>query len=95
MDEWIDFIWIFKGDGASPFPAAVFSTKEKAVKWIEKSGVSGVLMKYPLNVSLYEWAIKAGFFTPKNEMHESGEFIQSFTCASIVDFRFENGVEII
>ncbi|NDV66711.1 hypothetical protein [Bacteroides sp. 224] len=86
-------IWIFKGEGASPFPSGVFSEKEKADNWIKNNKLSGVLIEYPLDISLYEWAISSGLFTPKNELQETPKFIQNFTCASTNHFHYIDGVE--
>jgi hypothetical protein len=49
----MDEIWVFNGGGQ--FPAAVFSSREKAEVWIAERVLSGVLTKYPVDVPVYDW----------------------------------------
>ena len=60
------YMWVVQGSRAS-FPSAIFSTKEKAVQWIEKYKISGMLSKYPIDISIYDWTIMKGFFKPKRD----------------------------
>lgn len=57
VDAATTFIWVFNGDGETrSFPGGVFSTFEKAVKWIAEYRLSGVLTAYPLDEGAYDWA---------------------------------------
>jgi hypothetical protein len=86
----IEYVYIFNGN-SSIFPAGVFQNKELAISWIKDNLLSGVLNQYPLNVSLYDWAIAENLFTIKNENQKKPGFIEKFTCASIEHWHFENG----
>ena len=88
----LDSVWVFNGTGAR-LPSAVFSSKEVASRWIEQHGLSGLLTSYPLDESMYDWAVRTGNFTPKRETHASAAFIQSFTSAARDHVHFENGKE--
>ena len=52
-------IWVFVADGAS-LPSAVFDEEGLDREWIGQHALSGVLTQYPLNVSVYDWAIENG-----------------------------------
>lgn len=86
----IKSIWIFNGAN-SRFASGVFEEINEAEKWIEKYSLTGVLTKYPTNMSVYDWATENGFFTPKKEEHTSAEFIGKFSSASQDHFHYENG----
>lgn len=45
------YMWVVQGSRAS-FPSAIFSSKEKSVQWIEKYKISGMLSKYPIDISI-------------------------------------------
>ena len=59
----IPTVWVFNGSKAR-FASAIFSSKQLAIDWITKNRLSGVLTRYPLDVSAYEWAVARGHFTP-------------------------------
>lgn len=90
MDEL--YIWVVQGSSAS-FPSAIFSSREKAVRWIEKYKISGILSKYPLDISIYDWAITQGLFKPKRDDQKTPGFIQSFSTVHIEDSQYVDGVE--
>ena len=74
-------VWVFNGV-RSNFPSGVFSSKNAAEEWIKRNGLSGTLTEYPLDISVYEWVISKGYFTPKREEQRSADFIQQFSSAS-------------
>jgi hypothetical protein len=86
-----NFVYIFNGSN-SRYPSAVFKSEEKADAWIKNNGFSGILTKYPVDTSVYDWAITNGTFSPKKEQHVSREFKQNFTAASQEHFHYEDGV---
>ncbi len=86
----IDTVWIFNGPQPS-FPSGVFTTRELAVEWIKKHGLTGVLTQYPLDVGVYEWAISRDLFTPKKEQQTTPVFIARFSSASQDHYHFEDG----
>ncbi len=83
-------VWVFNGEGGS-FPAAVFTTRERAEEWIAKHEVSGTLTWYPLDVAVYEWVIARGYWQPKKDYQTEPKFIQRFSSAYAEHEHYENG----
>jgi hypothetical protein len=42
-------------------------------------GFHGVLTQYPVDMSIYEWAIERGYFTPRRPDHRTPLFIGGLT----------------
>jgi len=63
----------------------------KAENWILGNRLSGVLTSYPIDKSVYDWAIDNELFVPTNDTQKSADFIQKFTSASQEHFHYENG----
>jgi hypothetical protein len=87
----MDFIWVYHNQG-SRFSGGVFMTKENAEVYIKKYNLTGILSRYPINILVYEWAIKEGFFEIKKEEHETPLFIGGFTSGSMEHYHYENGL---
>lgn len=85
-------VWIFTGPNAH-FPAGAFTSRDTAERWIQQQGLSGTLTAYPLDVGVFDWAVEAGYFTPKREDQRSAEFIQRFSSASQEHYHYEDGRE--
>jgi hypothetical protein len=83
-------VWIFNGANAK-FPSAVFLIKEDAVDWIRKHGLTGVLTKYSVDISVYEWAVESGNFKAKPEEDSMPGFIGGFSSAAQEHVHLENG----
>jgi len=83
-------VWIFHGINAQ-FASGVFSSKQKAEKWILDNKLSGILTWYPVDTGVYDWALLNGFFEIKKIEQESPSFIQKFTSGSQMHFHYENG----
>jgi hypothetical protein len=83
-------IWVFNGANSS-FPSGVFRTKKDAEIWIGKYKLTGVLTKYPIGISVYEWAIEGGHFKVKSEKHTQPEFIGKFSSAAQEHWHYEEG----
>ena len=83
-------VWVFSGVGGT-LPAAVFSSREKAERWIAQHRLDGTLTLYPVDEPIYEWAIARNIFVPKQEYQEEAKFIQSFSSASQEHFHYESG----
>jgi hypothetical protein len=81
-------VWVYNAE-KSMFPCAVFDSKRKAIEWITKNKVSGCLTLYPINKSIYEWAIEEQYFVPKKPEHFEKKYIGSFTSAHLEHFHFE------
>lgn len=88
----IQNVWVFNGS-RSRFPSSVFSSKALADTWITKNRLSGVLTRYPLDMSAYDWAVSRGLFTPSKEEHHEPDFIGKFTTASQEHYHYEDGIE--
>jgi hypothetical protein len=89
----ITTVWVFNGVNGR-FPGAIFTSKQLADDWIAEHLLSGVLTLYPLDQSVYDWAISNNFFRPKSEKEISPEFIQQFSSASQQHFHYENGKSV-
>ena len=91
MDESDDgSVWVFNGN-KSKFPGAIFTSREKAEIWIKSDSLEGILTKYPLDVSVYDWATVNGFFTPKKPHHREADWIACFTTACQDHYHYEAG----
>lgn len=86
-----NLIFVFNGHNSS-FPSAVFSSYEKAEIWIKQHSLSGTLTAYPLDIPVYDWAVKLNYFNPKTEAHKAANFISKFSSAYQQHWHFENGV---
>lgn len=98
-DEDYDYIYVFVGEDSNVVPAGIFTTYEKAADWIEKNEVSGMLNHMPIDISLYDWAIKKEYFKPKitekyGDRQFQPRFKQKFSCASLHHWHFEDGQEV-
>lgn len=91
MDEEPATIWVFLGENAS-WPSAVFSSKERAEQWVSTNALTGMLTEYPMNMSVYDWAIARDHFRPKQPKHTSTDFIAGFTTAYQDHVHFTAGV---
>ncbi|SDT86818.1 DUF7710 domain-containing protein [Pseudomonas orientalis] len=85
-------VWVFNGAMAR-FPSALFTSLEDAKAWIKHNKLTGVLTKYPVDIGVYDWAIKNSFFRPTEAKHSESSFIGNFTCASMDHLHFEDGEE--
>lgn len=71
------------------FPAEYFPLQEDADRWIEEHTLSGTLAAYPLDVSVYRWAVENGFYSASKPV--SAHFIGRFSSAHQPHYHFENG----
>ena len=85
-----EYIWVFNGE-KNKFPSAVFNDLELAKTWIEENELTGTLTAYPINISVYDWAISLEYFQPKREDQKTAFFIGNFSSASQQHYHFENG----
>lgn len=83
-------VWVFNGAGGQ-FPSAIFDERADAEKWIKKNSLTGVLTRYPVGVSVYDWAIENGHFFVDHAGKKSSDFIQIFSSAAQEHIHFENG----
>lgn len=86
-----EVVWIFVG-GKNPNPSAAFSSRESAEEWIGQTKLSGMLTAYPLNVPVYDWAIRKGIFKPSKPYQSSPKFIAGFSSAGLEHYHYEDGV---
>lgn len=83
-------IWIFNGN-TNQFPSAVFTSPTAAEKWIKTHELTGTLTGYPVNTSVYDWAIAQEFFIPRDEHQKTSDFIANFSSAYLEHSHYENG----
>jgi hypothetical protein len=81
-------VWVFHGMGGR-FTSGIFTTREKAEVWIKKHVLTGVLTRYPLDISAYDWALETGTFRIKKPEQTSAEFIQKFTSGSQEHYHYD------
>lgn len=82
------FIFVFHGVDAK-FAAGVFESLHDAKRSIATHKMSGMLTRYSMNETAYDYAIRSEFFLPKPTQSES--FVQKFTSASQEHYHFQNG----
>jgi hypothetical protein len=85
-------VWVFNGN-RNRFPSAVFTERHLAEAWIQKNRLEGTLTAYPLNISIYDWAIEKEYFTPEKDEQSSPNFIANFSSASQEHYHFEKEEE--
>ena len=86
-------VYIFQGNDVN-YPCAVFSTFETAEVWIKEQNVTGTLTVYPLDISVVEWAVAMGYFTPKNDDEKTPGFMVNFTSVNNMNYHYENGQRV-
>lgn len=84
-------VWIFNYENAK-FPSAICSEKSKAVEWIVRLALTGVLTKYPVDISVYDWAIESGNFKIKTPKDAQPGFIGKFSSAAQEHMHFKGGL---
>lgn len=86
-------VWVFNGSGRRypNLPSALFLSRQDAEKWIGQYSVSGLLTRYPLNTSVYDWAIEQEFFRPSKKQHTESQFIENFSSAHLEHYHYESG----
>lgn len=72
------YVWIFNG-GKARFPSAVFADRNSAEHWIATHKLKGLLTKYPVGESVYDWVIRNDYFHPKSEGEKESDFIGNFS----------------
>ena len=88
--EMKESVWVFNGP-RNTFPAAVFSSFEKALAWIKEIKASGTLSQYPVDTSVYQWCVDEGYFEAKKSSQKSSSFICNFSSAYQKHYHFDNG----
>ncbi|MEM1094078.1 MAG: hypothetical protein AAGJ10_05705 [Bacteroidota bacterium] len=88
-----EVIWVFNGANAR-LPSAVFRYRVEAEAWIALHKLTGMLTQYPVDASVYDWAIKEGVFTPRRDAEKSATFIERFTTAHQEHYHYEGGINL-
>ncbi len=81
-------VWAFSGN-RNHFPSAVFTEPSKVEEWIKQHGLEGTLTAYPLDIGVYEWAVRRGIFKSTRAEHSSGEFIANCSSAAQEQYQYE------
>jgi hypothetical protein len=81
-------VWVFHGTGGR-FTSGVFASKAQAEEFINQYRLTGILTKYPVGISAYNWAIQENCFKPKKPEHYEASFIQRFSDASQEHYHYE------
>ncbi len=85
-----DHVWVFLGTGAT-HASAVFITFEKAESWIDENILTGILTEYPLDISIYDWVVKKGYWSPSKPYHSTPKFKERFSSAYLRHYHYEDG----
>jgi hypothetical protein len=83
--------WLFTGS-SNPIPSGVFSSKERAASWITDNRLTGQLTEYPLNISIYDWAIEKGALISGSIEKRGPNYIQGNTYAGQPRYECLDGV---
>lgn len=83
-------VWVFHGAGGR-FTSGVFATQAQAEAFISQYRLAGVLTKYPVGISTYDWATQEQLFEPEKPEHYESGSVQRFTTASQEHFHYEEG----
>ena len=84
----MDEVWVFHGVGGC-FTSGVFASREQAEAFINRYRLAGILTKYPVGISAYDWAIEEKLFEPRKPEHYEAGFIQRFTTASQEHYHYD------
>lgn len=84
------YVWIFV-DSNRHLPSGVFTELQLAEHWIRSNLLSGILTRYPINISVYDWAITNGYFKVKTNKHSSPHFIGGFSSAYQEHYHYNQG----
>jgi hypothetical protein len=79
-------VWIFNG-GETGLPVAVFVSREQAEECIERLELSGLLTKYPVGITVYEWAEKNDLLPRKR----SNLCPTDFTTGALEHYHYRKG----
>ena len=61
----------------------------QAEAFIHQYCLTGVLTRYPVGISVYDWAIQRELFKPKKPEQFQAGFIQRFTTASQKHYHYD------
>lgn len=86
-------VWVFHGEGAQ-FAGGVFAGVTSAEEWIADHALTGVLTRYPLDQGVWDWAVEAEYFTPRQLEHSAPRFVGGFTSALQEHIHYEGGVRL-
>ena len=85
----MDEVWVFHGAGGR-FTSGIFATKAQAEEFINQYRLTGILTKYPVGISAYDWAIQENCFKQKKPEHYEASFIQRFSDASQEHYHYDS-----
>lgn len=74
-------------------PNAVFRHRNDAERWIATDKLTGMLTLYRVDIPVYDWAIKKGYFMPKRADQSGAVFVGRFSSESQEHYHYEDGHE--
>ncbi|MFD2720158.1 type II toxin-antitoxin system HigA family antitoxin [Hymenobacter monticola] len=81
-------VWVFHGSGGR-LASGIFTSQTQAEQFITQYRLTGVLTKYPVGISVYDWTIQERLFEPKKPEQFQAGFIQRFTTASQEHYHYD------
>ncbi len=84
--------WVFKSEGTHGV-GAIFLDLTKAEDWISKHSLSGILLCYPVDEGVFDWALREGRIKKKFAASASKHIIGAF-CSGLHHYHYDNGNRI-
>lgn len=88
-----DSVWVFIGLNAR-YPAGVLRKFPEAEGWIMRNGLTGIPSLYPPDQGVPEWAIRSGWFRPRQRPEISADSISRCTSVYQAHHQYEQGQRV-
>ncbi|CEI53121.1 hypothetical protein [Acinetobacter bereziniae] len=75
-----DYIWVIQSSENLNI-IGCFIQKNEAEKYIFENKLKCILIKYPVNITVYDWVIQKEFWQPKNNLQKNSKFRARFSSA--------------
>lgn len=72
--------------------SGAFTTRSRAEAWIARHRLTGMLIRYPVDTGVWDWAVEKDLFQVRKERHATPEFIGRFTSAFMEHWHYTEGV---
>lgn len=82
--------WVFNGAPRQPV-SGVFSSMVLAEEWIHSNKLSGLLTAYPIDIGVYDWAVREAIIQPMEDIESTSQYIASFTHSIQDHYHYERG----
>lgn len=76
----LEYLWIIQSCENQNI-IGCFTEKQAAEKHIHQHQLKCTLTQYPIDISVYDWAIAHQYWTPKSDLQKSSKFKERFNSA--------------